>query len=40
LYLLNNEMKYKCDEIVKNTKHYELANDVSFVDEYIKNMNF
>jgi len=39
-YLLNNDMKCKCDEIVKNTKHYELANDVSFVDEYIKNMNF
>jgi len=40
LYLFNSDMKYKCDKIVKNTKHYELANDVSFVDEYIKNMNF
>lgn len=40
MYLNNKDMKYKCNEIVQNTKHYELANDVKFVDEYIKNMNF
>lgn len=40
LYLLNKDMKNKCDEIVKNTIHYELANDEKFVDGYIMNMNF
>jgi len=40
LYLLNKDMKNKCDKIVKNTVHYELANDEKFVDSYIGNMNF
>lgn len=40
LYLLNKDMKNKCDEVVKNTVHYELANDEKFVDTYIRNMNF
>ena len=39
-YILNKDMKNKCDKIVNNTKHYELANDEIFVDTYIKNMNF
>lgn len=40
LYILNEDMKNKCDEIIKNSTHYELANDAQFVESYINNMNF
>ena len=40
MHLLNKDMKKKCDEIVKNSVHYELANDQKFTDGYIMNMNF
>jgi uncharacterized 2Fe-2S/4Fe-4S cluster protein (DUF4445 family) len=40
LYIINKDMKDKCDKIINNSTHYELANDANFVESYISNMNF
>lgn len=40
LCLLNAEHREKCNDIVANTEHYELAANEKFMEEYILNMNF
>ncbi len=40
MYLLDKNMKKKCDGIVKNTIHYELAGDEGYTKGFIENMNF
>jgi len=40
MFLLDEDMRKKCDKIAANSTHYELANDQDFTEEYINNMNF
>lgn len=40
MFLLDRNMREKCDKIVGNSIHYELANDENFAEGYIMNMNF
>ncbi|MGB4439949.1 MAG: ASKHA domain-containing protein [Sedimentibacter sp.] len=40
LFLLNKDLRKKCDKIAKNSTHYELANNEDFTEGYINNMNF
>jgi len=40
IFILDKEIKNKCDKIINNTTHYELANDGVFAELYVDNMNF
>jgi len=40
MFLLDRNMKEKCDKITENSTHYELADDECFASGYIFNMNF
>lgn len=40
MFLLDKGMRDKCDIIVENTIHYELANHECFKTEYLNNMGF
>ena len=40
MFLLDCDARKKCNKIVENSTHYELADDCNFIEEYIVNMNF
>lgn len=40
MFLLDKNMRNKCNKIVSNTTHYELANDENFTSGYLNNMSF
>lgn len=40
MYLLDESVREKCDIIVKNVQHHDLANDDNFTKIYIENINF
>ncbi len=40
LYLTSEYHRQKCERVLKNTRHYELATDLKCVEEYMMNMNF
>jgi uncharacterized 2Fe-2S/4Fe-4S cluster protein (DUF4445 family) len=40
MFMCDTKMRSKCDKLVENSEHYELATDEVFMHEYIKNMNF
>lgn len=40
MFLLDRGMREKCNKIVDNSAHYELADDENFKEGYINNINF